>query len=215
MVFADVQTDDILTKIVGGVAVFLLTTGLSFIIGRYWGRYQAHHAWENKQFLGRIIVSLNSLTDGWLKIRTVFERSLEDIFLNPLAVEAVRTASLKTTVDNAILPIDKKDRWFLLNFVLNAVAEHFSDGMVRYDAGEARKPVVYLIFLTCEKVGDDRIRKVRALMIRQDLLVPFPYMDKVPQLEKAYHEDRIVTLRQAAMIYQKEPDNFLPIEIYV
>ena len=215
MPFADPQTNDFFIRVVSGVVVVLLTTVLSFVIGRYWGRYLAHRDWQKKQFLGRIIVSLNSLADGCLKIRTIFERSLEEVFLNPVAVEKVRAASLKTTVENPILPIEKKDRWFLLNFVLNAVAERFSDGLVRYDAGEARKPVMYLLFLTCERVGEDRIQKVRAMMLRKDFVLDFPYRDTMPQLEKDYHADRVVTLRRAAEVYRKEPDNFLPIEIYV
>jgi hypothetical protein len=210
-----IHSDELIAKSVTAIVVFVVSTVLSFLIGRFWGRYLAQRAWRKKQFLGRILVSLNSFTDGYLKIRTVFERSLEEVFLNPIAIELVRAASLQTTVDNPMLPIAPKDRWFLLNFVLNAVAERFSDGLVRYDAGESRKPVVYMLFLTCEMVGEDRIHKVRAMMLRKDLLLNFPYHESLPQLEKDYHADRIVTLRRAAELYRKEPDNFLPLEIYV
>jgi hypothetical protein len=188
---------------------------LSFVAGRWWGRYQAKKQWRKKQFLGRIIVSLNCFADGWLKIRTIFERSLEEVFLNPVAIDKVRAASLRATVDNPLLPIAREDRWYLLNFVLNAVAERFSSGFIRYDAGQPLRPVKYLIFLTCEVVGEDRIRKVRAMMVRQDLLEQFPYGEAMPKLEQAWHSDRILTLRRAAELYRKEPDNFLPIEIYV
>src|SRR5205814_3208914 len=129
-----------------------------------------------------------------LKIRTVFERSLEEVFLNPVAVEKVRAASLRTTTGNPLLPIDREDRWYLLNFVLNAVAERFSGGLVRYDAGQPLRPVTYLVFLTCEVVGEDRIRKVRAMLLRKDLLEDFPYPDSMPKLEREWHRDRIVTL---------------------
>src|SRR5262249_53405879 len=120
-----------LSKIVSGIVVFFATTVLSFVVGRWWGKYQANKQWEQKQFLGRINLSLNCLSDGWLKIRTIFERSLEEVFLNPVAIEKVRSASLQTTAANAILAIDKDDRWYLLNFVLNAVAENFADSFVR------------------------------------------------------------------------------------
>jgi hypothetical protein len=99
------------------------------------------------------------------------------------------------------------------------VAERFSGGFMRYDAGQPLRSVKYLIFLTCELtcevVGEDRIRKVRAMMVRQDLLEQFPYGEAMPKLEQAWHSDRILTLRRAAELYHKEPDNFLPIEIYV
>jgi hypothetical protein len=207
---------EVLGRIISGVAVFLCTTVLSFFVGRWWGRYRASQQWQKKYFLGRITVSLNSFADGYLKIRTIFERSLEEIFLNPVAIDKVRAASLRTTPDNPLLPIEPKDRWYMLNFVLNAVAERFNEGLVRYDAGEHLRPVTYLLFLTCEVVGEDRLRKVRAMMIRKELMERLREGD-VPslKLEQAWHADRVHTLRRAAEFYKKEPDNFLPIEIYV
>ncbi len=207
--------EETVTKVVTAIVIFFCTTALSFVLGRWWGRYQARKQWQRKQFLGRIIVSLNTFGDGMLKIRTIFERSLEEVFLNPVAIEKVRAASLQTTPDNPLLPVAKHDRWFLLNFVLNAVAERFSTGLVNYDAGQPLKPVTYLIFLTCEVVGEDRLRKVRAMMMRKELLLDFPYLDSMPQFEQQWHRDRVLTLRRAVEIYQREPDNFLPIEIYV
>ncbi len=206
---------EVARRVLTSVLIFLCTTVASFFAGRWWGRYRASRQWQRKQFLGRIIVSLNTFADGCLKIRTVFERSLEEVFLNPVAVEKVRAASLKTTSDNPVLPLDAKDRWYMLNFVLNAVAERFSEGQVRYDAGAPLRPVTYLLFLTCEVLGDDRIRKVRAMMLRKDLLENFPYPDSLPQLEREWHRDRVFTLRRAAELYRKEPDHFLPLEIYV
>ncbi|HEY7312233.1 MAG TPA: hypothetical protein VH643_22910 [Gemmataceae bacterium] len=215
MLFAFVMDPEVERRVASGIIIFFGTTVLSFVAGRWWGNYQAKKQWRNKQFLGRIIVSLNSFTDGWLKIRTIFERSLEEVFLNPVAIDKVRAASLRTTVDNPLLPIAGEDRWYLLNFVLNAVAERFSGGLMRYDAGQSLRPVTYLLFLTCEVVGEDRIRKVRAMMLRKDLLENFPYGEDMPMLEQNWHGDRIVTLRRAAELYKKEPDNFLAIEIYV
>jgi len=208
--------DDLdMKKVVSAIIIFFATTVLSFVVGRSWGKYRARKEWQHKQFLGRVIVSLNSFADDTLKIRTIFERSLEEVFLNPVAIDKVRRASLLTTVDNPLLPMEPKDRWFLLNFVLNAVAELFCPSLVRYDAGEPLKPVLYLVFLTCEVVGEDRIRKVRAMMIRKDQLLDFPYWDGMPKLEQQWHGDRIVTLRRAAELYKKEPDHFLTLEIYV
>jgi len=120
--------DDTTRKILAGVVIFLLTTVLSFVLGRWWGAYRSTREWEHKQFLGRIIVSLNSFTDGFLKIRTIFERSLEEVFINAVAVRKVREAAGRTTPGEPLLPVDPKDRWFLLNFVLNAVAEKFAPG---------------------------------------------------------------------------------------
>src|SRR5262245_17784523 len=215
MPWAFLNDPDVVKKVVSAIAIFFGTTVISFVVGHWWGRHVAKKQWQSKQFLGRVTVSLNTLADGWLKIRTIFERSLEEVFLNPVAVQKVRAASVRTTVDSPLLPIDPKDRWYLLNFVLNAVAERFGGSVVRYDAGASLKPVAYVIFLTCEVVGEDRIRKVRAMMMRKDLLENFPYWDSMPKLEREWHGDRIITLRRAAELYKKEPDNFMTLEIYI
>ncbi|MFO0938861.1 MAG: hypothetical protein U0798_20340 [Gemmataceae bacterium] len=153
--------------------------------------------------------------DDYLKIRTVMERDLAHVFLNPIAIDKVKAASKQTTLENPILPIAKEDRWFILNFVLNAVAEHFSAGHVKRDAGVPVSAVTYALFLTCEQVGDERIRKVRAMLVKKDHLLNFPYPDEMPKLENPWHEDRIKTLRAASAIYKKEPDHFLFLEVCV
>ena len=191
------------------------TSGVTFVFTWWWARRRAHRQWYAKEFLDRIIVSLNIFADGGLKIRTVLERSLDEIFLNKLAVAKVWAAARATTLENPVMPIAKEDRWFLLNFVLNAVAEHFVTGHIKRDAGQPVTIVRYALFLTCELVGDERIRKVRAMLVRHDVLENFPYPDTLPALENPWHADRIKTLRGAAVLYKKEPDNFLTLEVCV
>lgn len=217
--FADVPVEEIANdsgkKIAVGAICTVVSAVASFVVGRYWGRYKAHREWSRKEFLGRVIVSLNIFADGYLKIRTVMEKSLEEVFLNQIAVEKVLAAAKECTPDQPIMPIAKEDRWFLLNFVLNAVAEHFVVGQVRQDAGMPVTVVKYCLFLTAELVGDERIRKVRAMLVKQDHLANFPYADSLPKLENHWHEDRIKTLRIAAALYATEPDHFLTLEVCV
>jgi hypothetical protein len=198
-----------------GVAIIVGvgSAAASFFLGRWWGRYRARQQWERKEFFGRINVSLNVLADGKLKIRTIMERSLEEVFLNVVAVQKVRAASLRTTLADPLLPIPKEDCWYLLNFVLNAVAEQFSHGNIRQDAGEAVRTVTYAVCLTCEVVGEERIRKVRAMLIRKELLEDFPYRDSLPVLENPWHETRVQTLRKMANAYKSRPEHFLHLEI--
>src|SRR3954465_9657583 len=96
LVLADFWTD-FLDKSGAAIAVAVLSAVASFTLGRWWGRYRARKQWEAKEFLGRVIVSLNMFKEGKLKIRTIFERSLEEVFLNPHAVEQVMTAAQRTT----------------------------------------------------------------------------------------------------------------------
>ncbi|MFL5339510.1 MAG: hypothetical protein ACJ8F7_05015 [Gemmataceae bacterium] len=208
-------SDDNLQKIALSVGIPVVTTVVSFLAGRFWGYYRAHRQWRHKDFLGRIIISMNMFQDNRLRIRTIMERTLEEIFPNAIAVEKVRDAAERTTVSDPMLPIAKEDGWFLLNFVLNHVAEHFTQGLVKMDAGLPVTKTVYAIFLTCEVVGEERIRKVRALMLRKDLLENFPYPDSMPEFENPWHADRIVTLRRAVEAYRKKPELFLFLEVCV
>ena len=206
---------EVTKRVIVTVLVAVITSTATFFAGRWWGRYKAGRAWRSKVFLDRVIVSLNIFADGYLKIRTVMERSVEEIFLNRTAVDKIEAAARATTVDGPVMPITKADRWFLLNFVLNAVAEHFVAGNIRQDAGQPVAVVRYALFLTCELVGDERIRKIRAMLVRADVLETFPYAESMPKLENPWHETRIRTLRSAAALYKTDPDNFLVLEVCV
>ena len=198
-----------------GAIVGLITAVASFTFGRYWGRYKAQQVWESKEFLHRIIVSLNSFQDEYLRIRTIREDSLDTVFLNQIAIEKVLKAAKKCVPSQPILPIDKADRWFLLNFVLNAIAEQFVEGHIKKDAGLPVTTIRYAIFLTAEMEEEMRIRKVRAMLIREEQLRDFPYRDTMPKLENPWHDQRVRTLRVAAELFQREPDNFLMMEVCV
>src|SRR4051812_9611809 len=160
MTLFGLEIDETTRRVVVTSLVAAATSTATFFAGRWWGRYKASRQWHAKEFLDRVIVSLNIFADGFLKIRTVMERSVEEVFLNRLAINKVEAAARATTADNPIMPIAKPDRWYLLNFVLNAVAEHFVAGNIRQDAGVPVTVVRYALFLTCEWVGDERIRKI-------------------------------------------------------
>jgi hypothetical protein len=202
-------------RIVVSVIVTVVTAALSFVVGRYWGRYKARREWHSKEFLSRVIVSLNIFDGGTLKIRTVLERSIEEVFLNAVAIDKVMAAARKCTEDQPVLPIAKADRWYLLNYALNAVAEHFAAGQIRLDAGLPVTKLRYALFLTCEVVGEERLRKTRVMLVREDLLRAFPYPDTLPELENPWHATRVDTLRKAAALLVAEPDNFLMMEVCV
>lgn len=198
-----------------GAIVGLVTAVASFAFGRYWGRYKAQQTWKSKEFLNRIIVSLNSFSDETLRIRTIMEDSLDTVFLNQIAIEKVLNAAKNCSPGQPIMPIEQADRWYLLNFVLNAIAEHFVEGHIKKDAGLPVTTIRYAVFLTAEMEKEMRIRKVRAMLIREELLREFPYKETMPTLENPWHDQRIRTLRIAVELYQREPDNFLMLEVCV
>ena len=114
---ADEITTESGKKLATTVVVAAVTSVASFLVGRYWGKWKAHREWSRKTFLNRVIVSLNIFADGHLKIRTVMERSLEEVFLNQIAVDKVLAAARRCGPGTPLLPIAAKDRWYILNFV--------------------------------------------------------------------------------------------------
>src|ERR1044072_6226819 len=80
-------------RVVVTVLVAATTSGATFLFTWWWGRRRAHRQWHAKGFLDRVIVSINIFADGYLKIRTVMERSLDEMFLNELAVAKVWAAA--------------------------------------------------------------------------------------------------------------------------
>jgi hypothetical protein len=203
--------DDNWMKLVTGMALML--------VGWYFGKRKAHSDWLKHEFLHRLNVSLNLMIPDasgqghLLQIRTVLEKTCEDIFLNSVASDAVEKAARHTTAENPLLPLPQKDYWYYLNSILNEVAEKFALGEIRRDLGLPVTRGKYLICLTCECAGEMRTRKIRAMVIQKRYLENLP--TAVPVLEHASHTTRWETLRTLAAEYKKNPWQFLEIELSV
>lgn len=178
----------------------------SFLAGR-----RARMQWERREFLDRLNVSLNSIDNGCLKIRTILEMDVRGIFLNRTAAERIVALSKKTTESDPLIPIPSSDRWYYLNAVLNEVSERFAVGQLRRDAGLKVDSHQYLLCLTCERAGAVRTHKIRAMLIRKDLLTSLP--DETPSYESPNHSTRWETLNFLAARYEDSPESFLELEI--
>lgn len=146
-------------------------------------------------------------------IRTVLEKSCKDVFLNDVAVAAIREASSKTSEADPTLPLSESEYWCYLNSVLNEVSEQFSEGQLRRDMGLPVTVKRYLICLTSECAGDLKTRKVRAMLIQSSLLDALP--EEQPKLESPHHTTRWVTLKKLAKLRKSNPYKFLEIEICI
>jgi hypothetical protein len=189
-----------------------VAVGATFMfIGWLVGWWRAKQSWKKKEFFGRINFSLNSIHDGKLKIRTLMEKSCDEVFLNQVAVRTILHAAFHTTASDPIIPLAKKDYWFYLNSALNEVSEKFADGFIRRDAGQDQKETIYILCLTNESDGGNRTRKIRAMLIRKDDLLNLP--KEMPELESKNHETRWRTLLHMAQVYHKKPHQFFSVEI--
>ena len=180
-------------------------------IGTWWGKRRARAEWSKKRFLDRINFSLNTIRDGKLSIRTLIEDDCQDVFLNDIAVQRIEAAAHKTTAANAILPLRKDERWYLLNAVLNAISERFATGFLKRDMGLPVDAAVYLVCLTYENAGELKTRKIRAMLIQKSVLLHLP--QTVPQFESPHHVTRYETLKKLATSFAADPTNFLEVEI--
>lgn len=201
--FAFEKLDENWIKIVS--AMLLTAVGWAF------GSWRAKRNWSKREFLDRLNISLNSIDNGTLKIRTLAEVDAESVFLNREASRRVVAAANRTTAADPILPLPKEDYWFYLNSVLNEVSERFAVGLLRRDLGGDVRTATYLMCLTCEAAGAARTRKVRAMLMRKDRLTNLP--TERPALESANHDVRWQTLHALAEQYAKNPWRFLEIEL--
>ena len=180
-------------------------------IASYLAGFRARSRWRKRDFLDRLNVSLTSIDDGRLRIRTLLEMDGEDVFLNRIASQRVVGYARQTTEENPVLPIPKDDCWQYLNAVLNEISEQFSAGQLKRDMGLPVERKEYLLCLTCERAGPVRTQKVRAMMIRKELLLNLPA--KEPSYESENHRTRWQTLLFLREHYDQAPFRFLTLEI--
>jgi hypothetical protein len=204
--------DSVLTYLKDHWVQLLVAVG-SAGLGWVFGKRRARSQWRKREFYDRLNVSLSSIRDGKLLIRTLIEKRCDEVFLNRVATETVLAAAHRTTADDSLLSLPEDDYWFYLNAVLNEVAEHFAEGQLRRDAGGEVVCATYLLCLTCENAGGIRTRKVRAMMVQKTLLENLP--SETPRFESPTHSTRWDTLRQLAAARKTYPGRFLEVEICV
>jgi hypothetical protein len=183
-----------------------------------WGIYQARRQWKTREFMSRFSVSLNMLRpdpDGqvlWLPAAEEFQ--LEEVFhRNRTAVRIVRKAAYAATPEEPFLvTIPPDDRMSILNEVANRIEVMHRDGSFAVMAGLPVRYLTLIIGLTCEKGADVRIRKIRALVIEEDLLRD---IDRISQtrLEKPHHAVRRQTLCRMSQLYAENPALFARIRV--
>lgn len=182
------------------------------LFGWWYARWRARRDWKRREFFNRINISLNSIEDGVLKIRTLLEDPIDEVFLNLAAADLVRKAAQHAEPGRPVLPLPKGERWFVHNEVLNQLAELFAAGQLRHDLGIPTRSATYVIALTCEKAGAMRTYKVRAMMMRKDALLSLPV--EPPRFERPTHSTRFETLHTLAAAYLADPEQFIEMELH-
>ena len=194
-------------------AIKLITGIVLMGVGWYFGHRRASVDWKKQEFLDRLNLSLNTIVDGTLKIRTLSEKRCEEVFLNSAAAEIVKKVARKTTEADPILPISMEENWFYLNSVLNDLSEQFAPGFLKQDMCGPVTSATYLIVLTCESAGEMKTRKIRAMVIQKSLLLNLP--EETPKFQLPHHITRWATLKFLAAEYQRNPQRVAEVELAV
>ena len=190
-----------------------------FLAGRWWGRFRAARAWKRREFLHRIMVSLNSIKPSQngnptLAIRTLLECDLEEVLLNSTAATKLLKFATRTTERQPVIPIPQADRWYFLNAVLNQVAEKYSHGNLAQDIGVASASRSYLVCLTNETAGPVRTHKIRAMVMRKDQFIAGEFQQAM-NIEQPHHRTRLETLKVMRRTYTESPDLFIELELSI
>lgn len=191
----------------------ILTGAILMAVGWYFGNRKARHNWRKREFFDRLNISLNTIRDGKLLIRTLVEKRVEDIYLNSAATAEIVQAAQKTTPQDSTLPLPQADYWYYLNPILNELSEQFAVGLLKRDQGAPVTSSRYVIALTSECAGDLRMRKVRAMVVQRTLLEQLPA--EPPAFESAHHLTRWETLKQLASEWGQRPWKFIEVELCV
>lgn len=192
------------------------------LIGWLWGRWQANRSWKQKSFTRSVVLGLNAIENhlpseanpyvSTLRLRTVFERPLEQLFPHLSMQSVVSTAMDQTTKEDPLLRFPQEDSWYILNAVLNQIAGQFSEGMIRQQLGYPVKKNWFIFCMTFER--DDRMHqfKTRIMLMERDSFLQFPLSGPV-SVERETHQYRVDTLRFLRNEYNKNPHLFMSIEL--
>lgn len=191
---------------------FDIVSGMGLLVCGWWfGRWRTTRQWTSQEFLSRLHISLTLIHDGRLSIRTLGERSCVDVFGNAEAARAVADAARQTSPFDPILPLPRDTYWSFLNSLVNELSSLCAGGHVAADLGAPVRRGTYLACLTSERTADVRTRKVRALVVRKDLLLSLPAT--MPELSREQDAVRWETLRHLADAFPRTPWRFAEVEL--
>ena len=170
----------------------LLWIAIVAIGASQWANKRAHRKWQKRDFLDRLNVSLTTIINGRMFIRTILEIDAQKILFNPTAARAITAYAKLTTIDNPILPFPAAQHRDYLNPILNELSSQYSEAYIRRDLGQEVTSDIYLLCLTCEKTGPVKTQKVRALLTKKSLLEALPQDEPISEFES--HSVRFQTL---------------------
>lgn len=198
---------------------------LMLFAGWLWGYWKANKDWKAKKFHDRITLTLNALQytedNGkikvLLKVRTLFEKHIDRVFLHKAMREQVEKSIRATTSEDPLLRFKKEEAWYILNPILNQISELFAINTLREDMGGETIKKTYVFCITCEKgnLGEIRTNKPRIMMMEKEKFIKFSEeIDVTLGHSNLAMQGRIKALQFLRKEYSKSPHLFKEMEIY-
>lgn len=171
--------------------------------------YKNRSKYKNRIFLDKINFSLNEITkDGKLLMRTLEERSADDVWQSSVAVNMVAQAAKETTETEPFLQFeDPEDLNFMKRCALNTLSTRFASAFVARSVGLPIKAKNFVYGITCEKYPRIRKQKIRIMVVAEEQLIANlqgDFADCIDTEGKFTREDRVKTLKRMAELYTKE-----------
>jgi len=165
-----------------------------------WRRYAA------RDFLHRVNFSLNYVEERQLRLRTLKESNIDQIILNnqhgrEMLLAAARRA--KSSPKTPFLDLPPDDTFLVLNAILNELSETFAAGALARSMDLTVPAAWYVFGVTCEWDDEVKNRKIRVMLIAEDLLQNF---EQLPGLtfHHPWHRVRYETLLTMQKLYRED-----------
>jgi hypothetical protein len=165
-----------------------------------WRRFAA------REFLHRVNFSLNYVENNQLRLRTLKESDIDQIILNNrhgrnMLLAAARRA--KSSAKTPFLEMAPDDTFLVLNAILNELSQSFAAGALAKSMGLPVHSKWYVFGITCEWDDEVKNRKIRVMIIAEDLLES---LDRLPPLEyqHPWHRVRHATLLTMLGLYRED-----------
>ena len=180
-----------------------LVTALAAALLAYWAAWRRFTA---RDFLYRVNFSLNFVENNQLHLRTLKESDIDQIILNNkhgrnMLLKAARAA--RSSAKTPFLDLTPEDTFLVLNAILNELSESFAAGALARSMGRPVQAKWYVFGVTCEWDDEVKNRKIRVMIIAEDLLEK---LDRLPTLEyqHPWHHVRHETLLTMRKLYQDD-----------
>lgn len=170
---------------------------------------QSKHLSE-KYFPTTVTCSLNFFDShsNVFKVRNIFCHSLQDVVSHNVdAVRQILDAARKSTSEQPIVRLPLSIRWLIMTMFQTRISEHCgcSPGYFLNDMGVPVMEAEYIFALTYEQSSRVPVKKLRIVLIREELLRKIPQIES-PLVEHGYSSARWKTLNVMAKVYQQQKD---------